>query len=96
MPTLIIVHTKKTLEKFLKTADGGIASYNVILTAESLGLGTCWIGFHSIISNIFPAVKKASKIPRNHRVVASIALGFPKYQYRRKCARNPLKIDIYD
>lgn len=95
-PTLFIIHAKKSLEKFLKIADGGIASYNVILTAESLGLGTCWIGFHTIISNLFPAVKKMSKIPRNHKILASIALGYPKYQYRRKCARNPLKINKYD
>ena len=95
-PTLLIIHAKKTIEKFLKIADGGIASYNVILTAESLGLGTCWIGFHTIISNLFPAVKKMSKIPRNHKILASIALGYPKYEYKRKCVRDPLKIKIYD
>ena len=95
-PTLLIIHAKKTIEKFLKGADGGIASYNVILSAESLGLGTCWIGFHSIVSNLFPAVKKASKIPRNHKILASISIGFPKYQYRRKCVRNPLKTNIYE
>jgi nitroreductase/NAD-dependent dihydropyrimidine dehydrogenase PreA subunit len=93
---LFIIHAKKSLEKFLQIADAGIASYNIILTAESLGLGTCWLGFHTIISNLFPKVKKLSKIPRNHKVLATIAMGYPKYKYRRKCARNPLKINIYD
>jgi len=93
---LFIIHAKKSLENFLRIADAGIASYNVILTAESLGLGTCWLGFHSIVSNLFPKIKKLSKIPRNHKVLASIAIGYPKYQYRRKCARNPLKINFID
>ncbi|MBN2156912.1 MAG: nitroreductase family protein [Candidatus Lokiarchaeota archaeon] len=94
-PCLVIVHAKKG-EKFLRTADAGIASYNLILTAESLGIGTCWLGFHAIIANIFPKIKRFSRVPRNHRILATIAIGYPKYQYRRKCARNQLKITIYD
>jgi nitroreductase len=52
--------------------DVAIALQNMVIAAEALGLGTCWVG-HFIEED----VKKALKIPERMRVVAMITLGYP-------------------
>ena len=51
--------------------DIGIAGEHLILQAEELGLGTCWIGW-------FNANKARSflRVPRSYKVVALIAMGY--------------------
>ncbi len=51
--------------------DSGIAGEHLVLQAEELGLGTCWIGWFSL--------KKARRffcIPRKYKIVAMLALGY--------------------
>jgi nitroreductase len=46
---------------------------NMVLTATSEGLGTCWIGdFDEKL------VKELLRIPENYRVVALLAIGYPR------------------
>lgn len=52
--------------------DMGIAGENFVLQAQSMGLGTCWIGWFD--------VKKAQKhlnIPQKFRICDLIAVGYP-------------------
>lgn len=51
--------------------DTTIAMQNMVLTATSEGLGTCWIGSFSE-----KQVKKILSIPERFRVVALLALGY--------------------
>jgi len=53
--------------------DVAIAMQNMVLTATSEGLGTCWIG--SFNEN---QVKEMLKIPENFKVVALLAVGYPR------------------
>jgi nitroreductase len=53
--------------------DVTIALEHMVLTATSEGLGTCWVG-----SFDEKQVKELLKIPENYRVVALIALGYPR------------------
>jgi nitroreductase len=53
--------------------DTTIALQNMVLTATSEGLGTCWIG--SFDEN---QVRKILGIPEKFRVVALLALGYPR------------------
>jgi len=52
--------------------DLGIAGEHIVLQAQELGLGTCWIGW-------FNARKAAKflKVPQGYRVVSMIAMGYP-------------------
>jgi len=52
--------------------DVAIALENMVIAAEALGLGSCWIGYFTESE-----VKKALKIPENLKVVAMIAIGYP-------------------
>jgi nitroreductase len=51
--------------------DVAIAMQNMVLTATSEGLGTCWVG-----SFEEEEVKQLLKIPENFRVVAVLAVGY--------------------
>lgn len=53
--------------------DVAIAMQNMVLTATSEGLGTCWVGSFNESE-----VKEMLKIPENYRVVALLALGYPR------------------
>ncbi|MBN2364913.1 MAG: hypothetical protein EH225_02040 [Calditrichaeota bacterium] len=53
--------------------DIGIAGEHLVLQAEELGLGTCWIGwFHARKARKFLAA------PKGWRAVALIAMGYPR------------------
>ena len=62
--------------------DTTIAMQNMVLTATSEGLGTCWIG--SFSEN---QVKKLLSIPERFRVIALLALG-----YRRETVELASKV----
>jgi nitroreductase len=51
--------------------DLGIAGEHLVLQAEELGLGTCWIGWFNN-----RAARKFFKIPRRYKLVSIIALGY--------------------
>ena len=53
--------------------DVTIAMQSMVLTATSEGLGTCWVG-----SFDEKQVKEMLKIPESFRVVALLALGYPR------------------
>ena len=56
--------------------DMGIAIEHMVLTAEDLGLGSCWIGW---IDN--KKVKKLLEIPKEYEVAAMLPIGYPDPSY---------------
>ncbi|MBS7659600.1 MAG: nitroreductase family protein [Candidatus Bathyarchaeia archaeon] len=53
--------------------DVAIAMQNMVLAATAEGLGTCWVG-----SFKEDRVKELLKIPEDYRVVALLAMGYPR------------------
>ncbi|MHB8926728.1 MAG: nitroreductase family protein [Bacillota bacterium] len=64
--------------------DVSLAGQNLMLTAHSLGLGTCWVGDFDE-----DAVRAIFAIPPTHSPVAIIAVGYPA-ERRRAPERRPL------
>ncbi|HDQ45507.1 MAG TPA: hypothetical protein ENN17_08435 [bacterium] len=63
--------------------DVGIAGEHLVLRAESLGLGTCWIGWMDM--------RKARRffgLPRRIRVCGVIAMGYPDSSVRKKTKKR--------
>ena len=57
--------------------DVGITGTNMVLTAHSFGLGTCWVSFSSLLAT-HPRYRKMLGIGYPYKLVTSIAVGYPK------------------
>ncbi|MFP5383355.1 MAG: nitroreductase family protein [Gammaproteobacteria bacterium] len=57
--------------------DVGICGTNMVLTAHSFGLGTCWVSFSTLLS-IHPRFRKLLGISYPFRLATSIAVGYPR------------------
>lgn len=59
--------------------DIGIAGEHIVLQAEELGLGTCWIGWFNTRKT-----RKFFNVPRKYKIVSMLSLGY----YDRKPSRQ--------
>nr|MDO8118260.1 nitroreductase family protein [Candidatus Sigynarchaeota archaeon] len=85
-PTLLIIHAKE--KTVMAPTDGGIAGYHVVLACETLGIGSVWNGVHQASCGLSGKLKTLSRIPKGHKVVASIGMGYPAIKYRKTCYRE--------
>lgn len=71
--------------------DVAIAVDHMTLAAQSLGLGTCWIGaFYE------DQVREILGVPANIRVVALLPLGYPAEQARATPRKSQAEVVSYD
>jgi nitroreductase len=85
-PVVIVVLGYPTKHPRYHLADPHNAVQNLLLTAYSLGLGTCWTGVRD--TNIEPIFREILNIPDHARVICAIAMGYPNEQ--RESNRLPL------
>ena len=67
--------------------DIGIAGEHLVLQAEELGLGTCWVGWFHMAK-----ARKFFKIPRKYKVVSLLAMGY----YEKKPAGEKTRKSLED
>ena len=90
-----IAWTRKQDNKSMNDIDGTIVADHMVLAAESVGLGTCWIELFrpEILRNDF-------NIPDNLQPIAMIAIGYAasdkKSPDRHDTERKPLSIMVVD
>ncbi len=74
---------KQVQDIYYYLIDVGIAGEHIVLQAEELGLGTCWIGWFSI-----KKARKILKVPKKYKIVSLMSMGYfdkrPQKQKRRK------------
>jgi nitroreductase len=65
--------------KYFSGLDAGAAIQNLLLKAEDLGLGACWVNWEpASISRIEDEkIKKSFDIPKNYEIISLIAIGKP-------------------
>jgi nitroreductase/NAD-dependent dihydropyrimidine dehydrogenase PreA subunit len=68
--------------------DALLATQNILLAAHALGLGSCLIGFAVAALEREPGLKAGLGIPREEKVYAVIALGWPAEKYQRLSGRK--------
>jgi nitroreductase len=87
-PTVIVACGDAKASPKWHVVDVSIALENMVLAATGEGLGTCWIGSFSE-----EEVKALLEIPENYRVVALLAVGYPrkKLEIGRKLLQTFLK-----
>lgn len=77
----VCVNTKEDSFHFIE--DGAAATQNMALAAQSIGLGTTWIGIFSLLDKKKSAerkIKKILKIPDQWRIISLLPLGIPKFK----------------
>ena len=77
-PTAIIIAARK--EAISPVADVCAAVENMLLAAESLGLGSCWIGFTRFYFNA-PERQQKLGIPDGYEVYYGVALGYKSEEF---------------
>lgn len=88
--TLLIIHAKH--KTAMATLDAGIAGAHAVLACETLGIGTCWNGFHVVFSKMYSKLKAITGVPKKNHVLATILMGYPAVTYKRTCARPPATV----
>jgi nitroreductase/NAD-dependent dihydropyrimidine dehydrogenase PreA subunit len=65
-----------------------VALYNCSLMAQSLGLGSCFIGFARAAANMDETTRQWLAIPKENEAYAAMVLGYPGIKYRRLIERK--------
>ncbi|MBQ7567977.1 nitroreductase family protein [bacterium] len=73
--------------------DASLATANMELMAEALGLGALHNGIFVGLANISPTAKKMLGVPRGKKIINCLCLGYPAVRFRRTVTRNPLRVN---
>ena len=90
-PVLIITHADMTNTP-TPVEDATLASYQMMLMAHSLGLGTCYIGNFYEYANESQSIRDLLEIPPDHDILMSFTLGYPAIKFRKLVDRNETNV----
>ncbi|MHA2405723.1 MAG: nitroreductase family protein [Candidatus Hermodarchaeia archaeon] len=85
-PVVIVVLGNPEMHPKYYLCDPHQAVQNILLTAYSLGLGSCWMGVRG--ASFENDIKEMLGIPKSLTVVCTISIGYPNH--KRKSTRYPL------
>ena len=86
-PLVIVIHGGKEYPTIPE--DCCFATYHLILAAETLGLGSCLIGFITAAAARSKTIRDLVELPDGHRIYAALAVGYPTERFFRLVPRNP-------
>lgn len=84
-PLVIVVSGKDEVNPAL-------ASSYMELMAESLGLGVLYSGFFKVCAGLSRKLHKLLDLPKGHKVVTCMVIGYPAVQYQRIVPRKERKV----
>lgn len=85
-PCAILVHTTK--DDMCGAEDSVYAAANIQYAAETLGLGTCCIGFITGPVNADKNLKRLVGLPPDHKVQTSLVVGYPQFRYTKSAPKT--------
>lgn len=87
-PALVLLHGPSM--SFFGADNCNIAAANMTNYAHSLGLGSCHIGFVTLLSRFNKKLCRLIDLPKGRKVYASLVLGYPKIKHPNTVSRkNP-------
>jgi nitroreductase/ferredoxin len=86
-PVVILVHGGRVYPTIPE--DCCFATYHLILAAETLGLGSCLIGFITQAAARSKTIRNVVGLPAGHRIYSTLAVGYPAERFFRLVPRNP-------
>ena len=88
---LVACHVDPTVST-ASEIDACLAAMQMVLMAETLGLGSCFIGAFVYAIDESPELKKTLEIPDTHRAPIAFVLGYPDVTFSRLVAREPARV----
>jgi len=89
-PVVILIHGEKLYPTMPE--DCCFASYHLILAAETLGLGTCLIGYITSAATRSKAIREAVELPADHQIYSTLAVGYSAERFFRLIPRRAANI----
>ena len=83
-PALVLILTQ---DKLFYDESCACCAQNMMLAANSIGIGSCWIGFASVLG-LNKKILENIGIPDNHHISAAIIFGYPKEKKIRTSIRK--------
>ncbi len=90
-PVVLVLHAPVAAVMPRETAY--YAAAQLVMMATAMGLGTCFVGWLTSAAARSEDIREALGLPEDHGVFASLALGYPKYRYRRAIGRDAPEVD---
>lgn len=84
-PLVIVVSSKSNV-------NAGLASAYMELMAESLELGVLYSGFFVICTKISGKLRKLIQLPKGHKVISCVIIGYPAVKYQRIVPRKNINL----
>ncbi len=81
-PVVVVVHADPSLTA-CPTEDATLGTYQMMLMAHSLGLGTCYIHYLYEYADESPGVREILDVPAGNKVLMAFTLGYPAIPFRR-------------
>lgn len=72
------------------TQNASLASSYMELMAETMGLGVLYSGFFCMCAKVSTKIKNLLKLPKGHKVVSCMVIGYPAVKYQRIPPRKEL------
>jgi nitroreductase len=94
-PTVLLI-LKDVREGSNPDLDCGIAGQNMVHSAHSMGLGTCWVSFTKLAFQYTDAWNRFFGIEPPYEFLSSIAVGWPGAESYEAVGRQSDAIDCYD
>jgi len=90
-PVVLVLHAPVATVMPRETVYYGAAQ--LVMMATAMGLGTCFVGWLTAAAARSEEVREALGLPEDHAVYAALALGYPKYKYRRAIGRGAPEVE---
>lgn len=84
-PCAILVHTTK--DDMCGAEDSVYAAANIQYAAETLGLGTCCVGFITHPVNADRNLQRLVGLPPGHKVQTTLIVGYPEFKYTKSAPK---------
>ena len=92
-PLIIMVHTDTLIPT--PGEDAVLAAYNMVLMAQILGLGSCFVTLAQNAINSSRTCKKILNLSSEDQVHAVLAIGHPDVQFHRAIPKEIKKIELF-
>jgi nitroreductase len=93
-PVVIFVHSRCLIPT--PREDCILAAYNIVLAAETMGLGSCFVSLAQNAINSSRGLKRILGMEARDQVYAVVVLGYPAIRYQWGIPKEPVPLTRLD